>query len=82
MDSPNALSFNEAEFQLLFEQAGLADTPAPNPDRVEKVIERSLHEKAIKDTASFVFRGFPAVILGFMDVAANTVGDEQSDYRA
>ncbi|MBD5781221.1 hypothetical protein IEN85_17100 [Pelagicoccus sp. NFK12] len=82
MDSSHALSFDEAEFQLLFEQAGLTDTPEPNPQRVEKVIERSLHEKAIKDTASFVFQGFPAVLMGFMAVAANAVGEKDADYRA
>lgn len=82
MDSSTAISFNEAEFQLLFEEAGLADTPAPNPERVERVIERSLHEQAIKDTASFVFKGFPAALMGFVAVASNAVGDESADYRA
>ncbi|EDY84280.1 hypothetical protein VDG1235_3911 [Verrucomicrobiia bacterium DG1235] len=81
MDSSHAISFNEAEFQLLFEEAGLADTPAPDMDRVDKVIERSMHEKAIKDTASFVFRGFPAAMMGFLAVAANAVGDKDADYR-
>lgn len=81
MDSLNAISFNEAEFQLLFEEAGLADTPVSNMERVDKVIERSLHEKAIKDTASFVFRGFPAAIIGFVAVATNAVGDKDTDYR-
>lgn len=82
MDSSNTISFDEAEFHLLFEQAGLADPPVPDMQRVEKVIERSLHEKAIKDTASFVFQGFPAVLMGFMSVAANSVGEDDSDYRA
>jgi|GEM_PF-2562216 len=82
MDSSEAISFNEAVFQQLFEEAGLADTPAPNMERVNKVIERSLHEKAIKDTASFVFQGFPAALMGFLAVAANSVGDSDTDYRA
>ena len=82
MDSSNAIPINEVELQFLFEEAGLADPPTPNPERVNKIIERSMHEKAIKDTASFVFLGFPAAIMGLMDVAANSVGDSQSDYRA
>lgn len=82
MDSSNAMSLNEAEIQLLFQEAGLTDTPVPNMERVNKVIERSLHEKAIKDTASFLFLGFPAAMLGFMAVASNTVRDPQTDYRA
>lgn len=81
MDSSNAISFNEAEFFLMFEEAGLAEPPVLNMDRVEKVIERSLHEKAIKDTASFVFQGFPAAITGFLAVATNSVRDKETDYR-
>ena len=81
MENSNAMSINEAELQLLFEQAGLAETPAPDMQRVEKVIERSLHEKAIKDTTSFVFLGFPAVIMGLVGAAANSVGDPDTDYR-
>ncbi len=82
MDSYNAISFSEAEFQLLFEEAGLTDTPPSDMKRVNKVIERSLHEKAIKDTASFVFQGFPAAIAGFLAVATNSVRDKDTDYRA
>ncbi len=82
MDISNTIPFNEAELHALFEEAGLADPPVPSMERVDKVIERSLHEKAIKDTASFVFQGFPAVVMGFMAVAANAVGDENTDYRA
>lgn len=81
MENSPSISFDEAEFQLLFEQAGLADPPTPSMQRVNKVIERSLHEKAIKDTASFVFQGFPAAIMGFLAVAANSVGDKDTDYR-
>ena len=81
MDSSNAIPFNEAEIHLLFEEAGLMDKPEPNPERVEKIIERSLHEKAIKDTASFVFLGFPAAMMGFMAVATNSVRDRHTDYR-
>ncbi len=82
MDSSNALSFNEAEFLLLFEEAGLTATPPSDMERVNRVIERSLHEKAIKDTASFVFQGFPAAIVGFLAVATNSVRDKDTDYRA
>lgn len=82
MDSLNTLSFDEAAFHNLFEEAGLADAPVPNMERVDKIIERSLHEKAIKDTASFVFQGFPAAMMGFLAVATNSVGDKHTDYRA
>ena len=81
MDNSDALSVNEAEIQLLFEEAGLVDSPVPDMGRVNKVIERSLHEKAIKDTASFVFLGFPAAVMGFVAVANNSVRDPHTDYR-
>lgn len=82
MDHANAISFNEAELHLLFKEAGLTECQESDSVRVEKIIERSLHEKAIKDTASFVFQGFPAVIVGFFSAATNTVGDKNTDYRA
>ena len=82
MDSPDAMAINEAQIHLLFEEAGLVATPAPDMRRVNQVIERTLHEKAIKDTTSFVFLGFPAVVMAFMSVATNTVGDSETDYRA
>ena len=81
MDNSDAMSINEAEIYLLFEEAGLADPPVPDIRRVNQVIERTLHEKAIKDTASFVFLGFPAVVMGFMSVATNAVGNPNTDYR-
>lgn len=82
MDTSDAMSINEAELHLLFEEAGLTETPAPNLDRVNSVIERSLHEKAIKDTASFVFLGFPSAAIGLFAAATNSVRDPRSDYRA
>lgn len=82
MDNASAISFDDAEFQLLFQQAGLTETEPTSEERVEKVIERSLHEKAIKDTASFVFTGFPAALMSFLAVATDSVGDNQIDYRA
>ncbi|MBC2606590.1 hypothetical protein [Pelagicoccus albus] len=82
MDNLNSISFNEAELLMLFEEAGLTEQTESDTERIKKVIERSLHEKAIKDTASFVFQGFPAAIVGFVAVAANAVGDKKSDYRA
>ena len=82
MDSSDAISINEAELHALFEDAGLAEAPAPDMERVNKVIERSLHEKAIKDTTSFVFRGFPAAIMSLVGAAAGSVRDPDTDYRA
>ena len=73
---------DEAQIGFLFEEAGLADLPASDMRRVDRVVERTLHEKAIKDTASFVFLGYPAVVMAFMAIATNTVGDPDTDYRS
>jgi len=82
MDASNAIPLHEAQIHLLFEEAGLMETPAPDMRRVDEVIERTMHEKAIKDTASFVFLGFPAALTGLMAVATNSVGEPDTDYRA
>ncbi len=85
MNTTDAMPINEAQIHLLFEEAGLvlADDIAVEPDmrRVDAVVERAMHECIIKDTTSFVFKGFPAVISGMMSVAAGSVGDPETDYR-
>ncbi len=87
MNPTDTLPINEARIHLLFEEAGLLlarDIPAARPDmrRVDAVLERAMHECVIKDTASFVFKGFPAVIAGMMSVAAGCVGNAGADYKA
>lgn len=82
MDNTDAMFIDEAQIGFLFEEAGLADLPASDMRRVDRVVERTLHEKAIKDTASFVFLGYPAVVMAFMAIATNTVGDPDTDYRS
>lgn len=82
MDTFDAMSLNESQIHLLFEESGLMEISEPDMRRVDEVIERAFHEKAIKDTTSFLFVGFPAVVMEFLSMASNTVGDPQTDYRA
>jgi hypothetical protein len=86
MNPADAMPIDEAQIHLLFEEAGLmhAQDVAHVPDmrRVDAVIERAMHECVIKDTTSFVFKGFPAVIAGMMSVATGCVGDPETDYKA
>ncbi len=82
MNLTDAMPFDEAQIALLFEEAGMVDTPAMDMRRVDQVLERAVHESVIKDTTSFVFKGFPAVIAGMMSVATGCVGDKETDYKA
>lgn len=82
MTPSNALSIHESFIEGVFEEAGMAETPAPDQQRVEKVIERALHERLIADTSSFLFKGAPAATAGIISLANNTVGNDQADYRA
>ena len=71
----------EAEFQQLFVEAGWADLPPADESRIEKIVERALHEKISVESIDFVFTGFGAVITNF---AATFLGNGQSgdqDYR-
>lgn len=79
------MPIDEAQIHLLFEEAGLAQVedimPEPDMNRVDAVLERAMHESIIKDTTSFVFKGFPAVIAGMMSVATGCVSDPETDYK-
>ena len=81
MNPSDAMPINEAQIHLLFEQAGLMDAPAPDLRRIDGVLERAVHESVIKDTSSFVFKGFPAVICAMLDVACGKVAASDTDYR-
>ena len=82
MNPNDAMPFDEAQIQLLFEEAGLVDAPVANQRRIDEVLERAVHESIIKDTSSFVFLGFPAVISSMLDVASGKISTEDIDYRA
>ncbi len=82
MDPSNALNINETFLDGIFHEAGLAETPEVNHQRVEKVLERAMHEKLIADTTSFVFKGFPAAADAAISLANRTVGNDDTDYRS
>jgi len=82
MKPSDTLSIDENQIHLLFEEAGLLDTPQPNQRRVEQVMERAMHEKVIKDLSSFTFEGFPAVIDGVLSLAAGKISHQDDNYKA
>ncbi len=82
MNPSDAMPIDEAQIHLLFEQAGLTDAPVPDLRRIDGVLERAVHESIIKDTSSFVFKGFPAVLSAVLDVASGKISTGDIDYRA
>ena len=79
------MPIDEAQIHLLFEEAGLIHdedaVTAPDMRRVDAVMKRAMHESVIKDTTSFVFKGFPAALVGMISMATGCVGQEDTDYR-
>lgn len=81
MNPSDTLTFDESQIELLFADAGLVDTPVVNEVRVEKVMERAMHEKVIKELSSFAFEGFPAVVDGLLSVTSNKINHPDGDYK-
>ena len=82
MNPSNTVTLNESFIEGLFTNAGLTEQPVVNQQRVEKVLERAIHENLIADTSSFLFKGMPAAAEGIMSLANRTVGNDTTDYRA
>lgn len=82
MNPNDAMPIDEAQIHLLFEEAGLTGAPVADRRRIDGVLERAAHESIIKDTSSFVFLGFPAVLSAMLDVASGRISTDGTDYRA
>lgn len=77
-----SITINESFIEGVFADAGLAESTVVNHERVEKVLERAIHERVIADTSSFLFKGIPAATEGMISLANRTVGNDNADYRA
>lgn len=54
---------NDAEMTELFLPMTQSDRlSTPNPQRIEKIIDKALYETVVKDTTSFVFNSFGQAI--------------------
>ena len=70
----------EAEqIREIFEEAGLTTPPEPNLERIDKIAERATLEAVMKDSASFVFLGFSAVITNFLSAFFGSVHTDDDD---
>jgi len=82
MNPSDSIAIDENQIRLLFEEAGLLDVPVPNERRVEKVMERAMHDNVISDLTSFMFEGVPAVLDGMLSVATGKINHSDGDYKA
>ncbi|BDS06622.1 hypothetical protein NT6N_16620 [Oceaniferula spumae] len=82
MNPSDATSIDENQIRLLFEEAGLLDQPVPDEHRVENIMERAMHDNVIRDLASFMFEGFPAVVDGVLSISTGKINHPDHDYRA
>lgn len=82
MNPSNTISLSESFIEDIFASAELTEAPVINHQRVEKVLERAIHERLIADTSSFLFKGIPAATEGLISLANRTVGNDNVDYRA
>ncbi len=71
----------DAEIQRLFSEAGWAEMPPPNEDRLEKIVERAIHERIAKESAEFVFSGFGAVLSNFAHAFLGESDDLKQNYK-
>ena len=76
-------TFQEAEesLQQIFTEAGWTEIPLPDENRIERIVERALHEQISKDTIDFVFFGFGAVLSSFSTTFLGENSIEEQDYR-
>jgi len=64
MISDEDLYKREAEMAELFlPTREVSEMTRPNPQRIEKIIDKALYESVIKDTTSFVFNSFGSAIV-------------------
>ncbi|MBK1830178.1 hypothetical protein JIN77_05555 [Verrucomicrobiaceae bacterium R5-34] len=82
MNPSDAISLDESQIRLLFEEAGMLEEPVMNPQRVEKVMERAMHENVIADLSTFMFKSVPSVVDGVLSVSTGKVNHGDSDYKA
>ena len=72
----------ERKIREIFVQAGWEEEVAPDEDRIEKIVERATLENIMKDSASFIFLSFTAVIANFLSAFFGSVNtDDEEDYK-
>ena len=81
MSLPTDITLHEAFISDIFQAVDTAVDRVVNEERINKIMERAMHEKIIADTSSFLFKGFPAVADSIMSLANGKVRNHKEDYR-
>ncbi len=71
----------ESELNKLFAEAGWSEVPRPNELRIQKIEERALSERIVKDSINFVFSSFESVLTGFADALLVSREIPSQDYK-
>lgn len=71
----------ESELKKLFAEAGWSEIPTPNELRINKIEERALSERIIKDSINFVFASFETVLSDFANTFLVDRAEAPQDYR-
>ena len=71
----------ERKLREIFAQAGWEERVEPDEERIEAIVERATLENIMKDSASFIFLSFTAVIANFLSAFFGSVNTEDDDYK-
>lgn len=72
----------ERESADIFRKVGWGVEMVTNYERIDKIIERAYTETIIRDSSTFIFRGFAEAINGFSSAFFGSAIKGQDDYRA
>ena len=72
----------ERESADLFREVGWGVELVTNYERIEKIIERAHTETIIRDSSTFIFRGFAEALNGFTTTFMGSAINHNTDYKA
>lgn len=76
-------SFIKIEQQTLqiFKEAGWQTEIVTNYERIDQIVERAFTETVIRDTSTFIFKGFGVAISGLSSAFFGSALKGDEDYR-
>ena len=80
----NEEAFAKIEFQTdsVFRRAGWHVELVTDYERIDKIVDRAMVENVIRDTSTFIFKGFGAALTGMSSAFFGSATTMDTDYRA
>lgn len=72
----------EIQTEHIFRSAGWNTEIVTDYERIDKIVERALLEHVMRDTSTFVFKGFGAALTGLSAAFFGSAIHSESNYRA